>query len=216
MAGAVVAAVLPAVAPAIPAQTASSGSAGVKLELAASLNQPVLSGDARRYWSPLGSFRPGIGGRVTLGYDWSSYGAAVSLEGATASVGQRSGGTFGLAVLGSWAPPVYLGRDWRPRAILGYVREGMLMSGIRSGDVDPSATRFPSRPAHGPNTGIAGNGARVGLSFERARGRMAIVTGVDVDILRLDTVTDANEDISLDRPSWSAIPHIRVGLRFRP
>lgn len=195
---------------------AQSATAGLQVGLGAAVSRPVLSGDAQRYWTPLGSFGPGAGGQATVGYAWSSYGAAVSLEAATASVGPRSGGMFGVAVLGYWRPAIQVGNGWRPRATIGYVREGMLMDAVRPSEVNSSVTHVQTEANRERSVGISGNGARVGFDIARPLSRITVVTGVDVDAIRFDTVTDDSEDISLNHTNWSMIPHFRLGILFHP
>jgi hypothetical protein len=192
----------------------------MQVELSAAASQPILSGDARSYWSPLGNFRPAVGGRASIGYDWSSYGAAVSLEAATASVGPRFGATYGVAALGYWMPSVQIGA-WRPRATLGYVREGILMNDVMPSETNSSATRIQTVALGARNVGMTGNGARIGLAIERPLSRVTLTTGVEFDIVGFDTVTDDtgtgdSEDISLKRTSWSTVPRLTVGIRFHP
>jgi hypothetical protein len=207
---------------------------GIRLDLTAFLVRPNLDARSGEVFARLGRFRTGIGTDLGVGYDVRQFGATLSggfagLEiGAPVTrdgidMGRESGIYRSIALLGHWRPRRRIGR-WRPVFSAGYVRSG-LDNVLLAGDSLPAYARAlgadPPDSVRRP-VGIAGSGARFGVSLERAvsavdfSGRVVVSVEAASDVVRFREVSYAGRRAPIPNPGTALIPRLVVSLRWSP
>jgi hypothetical protein len=165
---------------------------GFRLQAGVAYGKPFLDSNLSLIWETLGTFGSGAGVGGGIGYDWSRVGVSLNLDDARTPIGEYHGSVFSLAASVHVMPTMRL-RQWRPIATVGYVRQVIGGAG-ECGFVPPNLPVDCS-------VGIVGNGARLGIAFERTlRTHFAMRIGAEGDIVRFSTIVRDNLDMSFTPP----------------
>ena len=207
---------------------------GIRLDLSLFLVQPRPDARSGEVFAGLGSFRPGLGADLGIGYDVRNVG--VTLSGGFAGVevgapitrdgigmGREPGMYRSVTLIGHWRPARRIGR-WRPVLSAGYLKSGLDNVLLRADSLPAYARMLTADPPDSVRrpVGVAGSGIRIGIALQRPisaadfSGRMVLSLEATSDIVRFREVSYAGRSAPIPNAGTSSSPRLAVSLRWSP